>query len=211
MVNCTLCGGIDLMLIDVSEDTCYYHHCQTCNLIFMDPRFHLSKEMEQSRYLFHDNGLENSGYVDFLNRAIQPCLPLLNHNMIGLDYGCGPVPTLSKLLAIQGIVCYDYDPLFDFSHPHTSYDFIFATECVEHFYSPQKEFLSITNLLKQGGYLTIMTDQWESIDKFKNWYYRRDQTHVAFFHKTTFFYLCEQYGYVAEYSDGNRVVILRKK
>lgn len=210
MVNCTLCGGVDLMRVVISGDTCYYHHCQTCNLIFMDPRFYLSKEIEKSRYKFHNNGLENPGYVDFLNRAIHPCLPLLNENMIGLDYGCGPVPTLSKLLALQGIECFDYDPLFDFNHTHANYDFIFATECFEHFHNPLKEILAITNLLKHGGYLIIMTDQWESIDQFKTWYYRRDQTHVAFFHRSTFSYLCKQYGYETEYSDGNRVVILKK-
>lgn len=198
------------MRIDNGSDTRFYYACLECDLIFTDTTFHLSPEEEIARYSEHNNGIEHAGYVEFLNRVIQPALPFLTTDMTGLDYGCGPAPTLSKLLQREGIACFDYDPLFGFNHPHKQYDFIFATECFEHFFYPGMEFREINALLKPGGYLAVMTEQWESLDRFKSWYYKRDQTHVSFFHRNTFHYLCKTFGYSILYQDRNRVIVLQK-
>jgi SAM-dependent methyltransferase len=130
--------------------------------------------------------------------------------MRGLDYGCGPQPTLSKILARFDLVCYDYDPLFDFEHPYREYDFIFATECFEHFHLPGKEFNKIDGLLKPSGHLGIMTERWESLDRFDYWYYKNDPTHVSFFHDKTFSYISKEFGYKIKSADRNRVMVLQK-
>lgn len=210
MTNCTLCGGEKIRKIKDEGDPRIYYQCSECHLIFVDPRFHLSRKRERARYALHNNGLENKGYVNFLDRVIQPCLPFLNNTMISLDYGCGPVPTLSKMLGQQGITCFNYDPLFGFNHPHREYDFVFATECFEHFYKPKKEFSVIDSLLKPGGYLGVMTEQYESTDRFSRWYYKRDLTHVSFYHRKSFVYLCDTFGYEIKYADRNRVIVLQK-
>lgn len=210
-MNCTLCTGEVLQKIKDEADPRTYYQCAECMLIFTDSRFHLSKEDEQSRYRLHNNGIMHKGYVAFLNRVIEPCIPFLNNHMTGLDYGCGPVPTLSKILARHGITCFDYDPLFGFDYPQRQYDFVFATECFEHFYQPKKEFLKIDSLLKPGGYLGVMTEQYESIEHFRTWYYKRDPTHVSFYNSKSFAYLCETYGYEIRYTDCNRVIVVQKK
>jgi hypothetical protein len=209
-MNCTLCESEELRKINDEGDPRIYYQCAVCHLIFADPSFHLSQNAERSRYALHKNGIEHEGHVAFLNRVIEPCLPLLNDTMTGLDYGCGPVPTLSKILKQHGITCFDYDPLFGFDHPHREYDFVFATESFEHFYKPQKEFSLIDSLLKPGGYLGVMTEQYENTDRFKKWYYKRDLTHVSFYHRKSFIYLCETYGYEIKYADRNRVMVLQK-
>lgn len=210
-MNCTLCEGETLRRIIDEGDPRTYYQCAACHLIFADPRFHLSLKTERSRYALHNNGIEHEGHVAFLNRVVEPCLPLLTANMIALDYGCGPVPTLSRILEQHGITCFDYDPLFGFDHPYREYDVVFATECFEHFYKPQKEFSTIDSLLKPGGYLGVMTEQYENTDRFRTWYYKRDPTHVSFYHRKSFAYLCETYGYEINYADRNRVMVLQKK
>jgi SAM-dependent methyltransferase len=209
-MTCTLCGSATLSSIHTHGDRRTYFNCQNCSLIFADPRHHLSQRTERNRYALHKNSIEHAGYVDFLNRVIQPCLPFLTPGIDCLDYGCGPVPTLSKLLHRLNISCFDYDPLFGFDHPKEAYDFIFATECVEHFHYPKRDFLSIDKLLRRCGYLAVMTERWEDLDRFKTWYYKRDPTHVSFFHKNTFAWLCSNLGYEIKYADRNRVMVLRK-
>lgn len=210
MVYCTLCGNKEITPVASAGDYRSYHHCQNCHLIFADEGYRLSRKTERSRYSLHNNGIDKRGYVEFLGRVIQPCLPFLTRQMRGLDYGCGPQPTLSKILANFRLVCYDYDPLFDFKHPYQEYDFVFATECFEHFYLPGKEFNNINSLLKSKGYLGIMTERWESRNQFDQWYYKRDPTHVSFFHWKTFLYICRNFGYEIKYADKSRVVILQK-
>ncbi|MDZ7649747.1 MAG: hypothetical protein U5K54_22820 [Cytophagales bacterium] len=117
-------------------------------MIFVDPKQHIAFEQEKARYEFHNNSDKDAGYVKFLDQIIQPSLPFLNSSMIGLDYGCGPNPTLSGLLARQNLICHNYDPLFGFSHPLEVYDFLFSTETVEHFRYPKSDFMKMDALLK---------------------------------------------------------------
>lgn len=210
-MECRLCKSERTQRLEVSNDPRYYFLCENCALIFTDHHFHLDPEQERMRYLEHNNGLHQQGYVQFLEKIIKPSLQYITPQMQGLDYGCGPEPTLSKLLARQGIQCYDYDPLFGFDHPKKNYDFVFATECLEHFYNPLEEWLKLSSLIKVEGILSIMTEQWESLDNFQNWYYKRDRTHVCFYHYRTFAYVSKCYGFDIMYRDRNRSIILKKK
>jgi hypothetical protein len=194
----------------IKGDTREYFKCDACSLIFTDPKFHPTLENERSRYLFHNNGIEQPGYVNFLGKVIRPCLEFLTTDMIGLDYGCGPAPTISKILAQHGIQCYDFDPIFKPEHPLTSYDFIFATECFEHFFYPANDFEKIDCLLKPGGLIGIMTEQWTSEQMFQSWTYKNDRTHVSFYNQKTFDYLCDEFNYEIKYFEENRVVVLQK-
>jgi SAM-dependent methyltransferase len=185
-----------------------YHLCGNCSLIFADPEHHLAPAAEKAFYSTHENGIGNPGYVDFLNRVVQPMLLHLDRGMRGLDYGCGPGPTLSLLLKQQGIACEDYDPFFLDRPLRPPYDFIFSTECFEHFRRPKVEIQRIISLLKPGGLLGIMTERWTTLEGFANWYYTRDPTHVCFYHERTIEFLCERYGFAPLWMDANRVAIL---
>lgn len=162
------------------------------------------------RYRQHNNGIQYEGYVTFLNKAIHPALKYLKPDMKGLDYGCGPEPTLSLLLKQEGYTCDDYDPFFfpDLDQ-NKQYDFIFATECFEHFFFPARDLQKINELLKDDGILVIMTELWQDIEKFKTWHYAKDATHVSFYHQRTFHYIAGKYGLTPLVAD-NRVIIFQK-
>ena len=208
---CRLCGSLDLSQVVSANDHRQYMRCNNCFLIFVDASFHLTREQEINRYRQHNNGIDQPGYVGFLDRVVSPTQSFIKPGMVALDYGCGPTPTLCKLLEKERIACHNYDPLFDFHHTLSSYDFIFATECLEHFYHPAKELKAISELLNPHGYLGIMTERWKDLDGFSTWYYKKDPTHVCFYHQHTFQYLCRHFGFWTVYDDNSRVIILQKE
>lgn len=187
-----------------------YLLCPNCQLIFMERTFLPDHATEKERYEAHQNGPQDDGYVRFLNQAITPALPWLNRKMRGLDYGCGPTPTLSGLLKAHDLHCDNYDPYFFPELPENHFDFIFATEVVEHFYNPGQELQRISGYLKQGGILTIMTEPWVAVAGFADWHYAKDVTHVCFYHANTIDYICSHYGFEILNKDNPRVTVFRK-
>lgn len=130
--------------------------------------------------------------------------------MLGLDYGCGPEPSLSILLERDGIQCENYDPFFYPVLPQKKYDFVFSTETAEHFFHLRQELLKIRKLLKPGGVFTMMTEVWQDEYDFSEWYYAKDFTHVSFYHMNTIDSICNLFGFELLFSDGKRVFCLRK-
>jgi SAM-dependent methyltransferase len=188
-----------------------FRYCGACLLIFVEERFLPTRGEEERRYRMHTNKLECPGYVGFLNQAVEQSLPWLKPGMHGLDYGCGPTPTLSVLLAERGFPCADYDPLFFPELPLGPFDFIFATECFEHFFSPDTELRRIKALLTPGGILTVMTQRWTSLEGFAVWPYARDRTHVCFYHAWTMEWICTRYGFSLLPSDHERVSVFQSR
>ena len=206
-MNCPLCKNNNLEDIQ-SLDQKQYFKCLNCYLIFQEKNFHLSKIEEKKRYKFHQNSIEDKDYVKFLNQAISPSLKYLNSKMVGLDFGCGPSPTLSKILEIKNINCLNYDLYFYPEFPKNKFDFIFSTECFEHFRSPNQEINKILSLLNKSGLLIVMTSMWNENIDFKNWYYIKDPTHIAFYHKKTFELITNRYSLeILEITE--KVVILK--
>lgn len=209
-MTCPLCNSIECTPITAKTNRSFYK-CKNCWLIFISPEDYPSFDKEKARYELHENTDENQGYVNFLNKAVTPALPYLTADMHGLDYGCGPHPVLSKLLAEKGITCDNYDPFFSDIKLNPPYDFIFSTETFEHFHHPKQEVERLSQLLKPNGLLTIMTDHWQTPEQFANWYYITDATHVCFYHTNTFNYIKTTYGFTGLYTDKERVVILKKQ
>jgi len=208
-IKCNLCDNDNLLQINCSKDRSFYL-CEKCFLISISEANYISPKEEKERYLKHNNGIEFEGYVNFLSRAINPTLNFLNKSMIGLDFGCGYSQTLSKILYNKGYNCEDYDPFFVQNALNKKYDFIFSTEVFEHFFNPKKEITKLINLVKKDGIIIIMTERWNSIDKFENWYYKNDPTHVAFFNKKTFDFIGHKFNLKILYDDGERIIIFRK-
>ena len=209
-IHCPLCLVAGQTTPLRGADHRRYYLCGNCSLIFADPQHHLSLAQQKTFYLNHENSIDNPGYVDFLDRIVQPMLSRLDRGMRGLDYGCGPGPTLSPLLQRHGIVCEIYDPLFADLPLQPPYDFIFATECFEHFQRPAVEIRRLSSLLKPGGLLGLMTERWTTPERFADWYYTRDPTHVCFYHARTFDFICHRFGFSPVWMDHNRVAILRR-
>lgn len=209
---CPLCGqdGCKHLVRRTRKGRCYWH-CHQCQLIFVDPAARPSRQLEEDLYRQHRNSPEHPGYVTFLRRIIDPALPLLTPAMRGLDYGCGPGPTLSVLLEREGISCHNYDPLFFPDLPARPCDFIFATECFEHFHTPVRELEKLRELLQPNGYLFVMTDLWHEETNLRTWSYLCDPTHVSFYHRRTFEHICHAYGFKLLACDDDRILLLQKK
>jgi SAM-dependent methyltransferase len=210
-MTCRLCQSQEGLQPVSGADERRYFLCDCCGMIGVSPVHFLGGQDERERYLTHKNGIEYQGYVTFLRRAIDPALAFLSAGMTGLDYGCGPAPTLSALLRREGIGCEDYDPFFA-GHPMQKiFDFVFSTEAFEHFFHPGREIRKIRALLRPKGLLIVMTQRWKDPAHFSQWHYARDPTHVSFYHARTFDFLCRAFGFRRIFDDGDRVVILRKE
>jgi hypothetical protein len=104
-----------------------------------------------------------------------------------------------------------YDPFYADNRDllREQYDFITATEVVEHLYRPITELDLLWSLLRSGGYLGIMTKLSTGRDTFASWHYKRDPTHVCFFSRTTIGWLADRWQAQLEFH-GNDVILIRK-
>ena len=205
-MQCPLCFGSELV-IPLTD----YRHCLTCDLRFKDKRLHLNAAQEHERYLQHNNDVNDEGYRRFLEplyTAVRENVPIGAH---GLDFGAGPGPILTKLLRADGYTMGLYDPFFwpDLATLEQCYDFIIASEVVEHFYEPAKEFKRLIGLLKPGALLGIMTAMYHSEIEFEQWYYRRDPTHVVFYSRKTFLWIATNYALHPPIFKSDRLILLR--
>ena len=209
--SCPLCGapGPFEGLVDVTKRR--HRVCGRCALIFVETEFLPAPGAERERYAKHQNGPADAGYVAFLRQAIDPALPRLTPAMRGLDYGCGPVPTLCSLLESAGLRCENYDPFFFPDCPAGPFDFLFATEVVEHFFNPLEDWKRMAGLLRSGGLLVVMTAPWVDRASFRTWNYANDETHVAFYHRRTFDWLADAIGFDVVNGANPRVVLLFKR
>jgi len=130
----------------------------------------------------HENDVQDQGYRRFLSRLITPLLEKLDPNQKGIGFGCGPGPALSAMLEERGHRVDLYDPFY-YNHLsvfHENYDFICATEVVEHLRDPHKDFIALFKMLKTGGWLGIMTKLVIDKPAFSQWHYIRDMTISVF-------------------------------
>lgn len=168
-----------------------YWQCQSCLLVFVDKRFWLSPDAEKAEYDLHENHVDDPGYQNFLNRLAQPLLASIDLPAAGLDFGCGPGPALQIMLERAGCSVDVYDIFYapDTAVFQRRYDFITATEVVEHLHQPRFELDRLWALLKSGGCLALMTKRVKSQEAFARWHYKNDLTHVCFFSEQTFQWL----------------------
>ena len=190
-----------------------YWHCPVCELVFASRQSLLTNDAELAIYQQHQNDPANAGYRQFLNKLAAPLLDRLGSApLTGLDFGAGPGPTLYLLLEQGGHQVSNYDPYFapDAQLLHQSYDFICSTEAIEHFYQPAIEWKLWLDLLKDSGWLGLMTRLRPELPAdFAKWHYKNDPTHVSFFHADTFRWLAQRDGFIVEII-GPDVVILQR-
>jgi len=208
--NCPLCasGQTEKFLAGPPRD---FWNCQECELIFVPSPFHLDSTGERLRYETHQNSPEDPRYRSFLGRMTKFLVPKIKQGARGLDFGSGPGPTLAVMLREEGFHMEDYDPYFSPQKKllEGNYDFITCTETAEHFYEPQKEFMLLDRLLEREGWLGIMTGMVPEKEKFSDWYYHRDPTHVSFFNYATMEWIAHWLGWKVEFPEAN-VVLFQK-
>ena len=66
--------------------------------MFVPRSYHLSAADEKAQYDLHENDPNDPGYRAFLDRLAGPLDKRLAPHSHGLDFGCGPGPTLSVML-----------------------------------------------------------------------------------------------------------------
>lgn len=214
--SCILCSSSDIQHFykDTSKHHASdYYQCRQCKLIFAPSKDRPSREDEFTRYETHENDPADKGYRNFLGQLFHPLNDLLEPESKGLDFGSGPGPTLNLMFEEEGHQMNIYDSFYD-DDPSVfeeAYDFITATEVVEHLFHPGKELDRLWSCLRGGGYLGIMTKIAEDdINFFADWHYRLDLTHVTFYTEATFRWLADHWNASVKFP-ADRVIIFEKK
>lgn len=210
-MQCTLCYADSYFYCE--DRVRSFFRCSNCDLIFADPGSQISAEQEKKLYDLHENDPNDFGYRRFLAQLSEPLLTKLQPAMKGLDYGCGPGPTLNLLLEEKGMSVSLYD-IYYFPQRdklNDCYDFVTSTEVVEHFAQPSESWSELARLVKPGGYLGIMTALFTkaSCDDFQGWGYKGDPTHISFYTPKTMHWLACELGFQVEIVS-QRVIIFKK-
>lgn len=202
---CKICSRDVRTIYDRQFDINYYY-CHNCGFLFTDEKKILLPEQERNRYQCHTNTLADTGYVDMLKTFIKKSIsPFQEKTKTALDFGSGPEAVLAILLKQMGVVVDIYDKYFSPGpvYQEKTYDLITCTEVLEHLKDPLAVLNMLKNHLNPGGILAMMTlfhpVQWEGASptphelpgeaEFKDWWYRRDPTHISFFRPETFGYI----------------------
>ncbi len=191
---CPLCGAkTDRFYADKKRE---YYLCDQCLLVHVPSQFHLTDCLEKAEYDKHENSFEDDGYRKFLSRMLLPITQIVDVESAGLDFGCGPQPVLADMFTRQGYSMSVYDKYYfpDQEVLRNTYDFIVATEVVEHLAQPQQVLNRIRSCINSGGILGVMTKRWLDRDKFIHWHYKNDPTHISFYHEKTFEFIADVWG-----------------
>jgi hypothetical protein len=189
-----------------------YYQCQVCSLVFVPSWQFLSAADEKKRYDLHQNSPHDLNYRRFLSRLFEPLQKKLMPASNGLDFGSGPEPTLSRMFEEVGHTMTLFDHFYE-PIPAVltqQYDFITATEVVEHLHDPKKELERLWTCLTPGGWLGIMTNCAVDRETFSRWYYKNDLTHVCFFSQATFSWLALRWQAEVVFV-GSDVVLIHKE
>lgn len=209
--RCPLCScdSCDLFFQDKKRE---YLRCSNCELVFVPKSYWLNSTDEKAVYDLHQNSPDDKGYRDFLSRLTIPLLDKLTSKQKGLDFGCGPGPTLFSLMEEKGHKVELYDPFYydDASVFSKSYDFICATEVVEHLQNPGLTFSLLFQMLKQHGWLGILTKMVIDKQSFTNWHYIRDMTHICFYNHSSFEFIAKRFNAKVIFS-GNDTILFHKR
>ena len=211
MKICTVCknNNIEFFLNVRGLD---YWQCPFCKAIMLNPIQFISSNKEKKHYLKHNNEINDIRYRTFLYNLIEPLKDKISVNDIGLDYGCGYAPALADILIKEGFNIELYDPFF-FKNENIffrKFNFITCSEVVEHFLKPYEEFNTIDVLLARKSWFAVMTSFMTKDYLFKNWYYRRDPTHVVFYKKITFKVIANQRNWELTFPSKNLVFFHKK-
>ncbi|MDZ7847009.1 MAG: class I SAM-dependent methyltransferase [Owenweeksia sp.] len=206
IINCPLCSSTVLNKVDDE-----FFSCGTCHGLAKHPDLYPCKEAEESRYLEHNNEVNDPRYQRFTSPIHNFVKEHYSPTDVGLDFGSGTGPVITKVLRDDGFDIEAYDPFFAPNKElfDRTYDYIAAYEVFEHFFNPKAEIAGLVKMVRTGGRLLVMTFRYDDSIDFKNWVYRKDISHVFIYRKETFQYIVATYNLQLESVD-KRLIVLRK-
>ena len=182
--------------------------CNNCAGIFRSSKYLLDPVEEKRRYEEHNNDVYDERYQQFVSPITKAVRRDYNTGSMGLDFGAGPGPVISKVLSDNGYLIKQYDPFFS-NKPEvlkSTYDYIVCCEVMEHFHHPDKEFALLRTLLKPSGRLYCMTLLYNSEIDFGSWYYKNDTTHVFIYQHKTLEWIKENYSFLQLKADDRLII-----
>ncbi len=195
MELCPLCSTLSDTFYTIRKKGWY--QCPGCRGIFLERPSLPGKDKEISRYKEHNNDVDDPRYRRFTSPVVKAVLRDFLPEHIGLDFGAGTGPVISKMLEEKNYRILQYDPFFH-NNPallEGSYDYIISCEVIEHFHRPAEEFALLKSLLRHKGKLYCMTDLYREETEFRTWYYKDDPTHVFFYMEETLAFIKERFGF----------------
>lgn len=210
MNSCPLCLSHDRSIKHKKLSGEVYWDCLNCRLIYLDSVHHLSPEKEKAHYETHNNDVTDPRYQKFVSPIVEFVQEHFTKGAIGLDFGAGPGPVIATMLTERGFSMKVFDPYYWNDHTALTYryDFIAASEVIEHFYNPAQEFDKLKFLLNHEGKLILMTEIYHDRIDFAGWYYHKDPTHVCFYREETFHWLASRYSFKGPDFISSRAVAL---
>lgn len=200
IVDCCICehsaskviGSGEDYEYHTSNDTFYAMQCDTCSLVYLNPRPSVSEfqTIYPPNYHAFDFSPKKFGFVYKVragleaNRALKRCSFLGDGARI-LDVGCGDGFHLkllqeygNKTWTLEGIdlderavrevtksgIKVHLGTVEEMRLPKESYDLVFLIQTIEHVENPLSVLSAIYDLLKPGGKLVVVTDNTDSLD-----------------------------------------------
>ncbi len=209
-MNCPLCESPTTVAVFADKKRSY-QLCECCGLVFVPDDFILDPDLEKAEYDKHENSPDDPAYRQFLNRCLEPVLQSMPKKAQGLDFGCGPGPTLSLMAAEQGYSIKNYDPFYaaDSSLLKLKYNFITLTEVIEHVREPRTVLSLLDSMLCAGGVIAIMTKRRAEPERFHSWHYKNDPTHIRFYNVESFEWIARHYGWALTIVDTDVVIFTK--
>ncbi|WP_337076481.1 class I SAM-dependent methyltransferase [Aeromonas dhakensis] len=208
-LSCPLCCATDAYELPVAGKL--YHRCRVCELVWLDAAEHLDPAREKAVYDGHDNQVDDPRYRAFLLRAFGEVQRRLPPPASGLDFGCGPGPALIAMGREAGYQMAGYDKFYA-DEPELltrQYDFITSTEVIEHIAEPRAVLETLWGCLKPGGLLVLQTQRVLGDERFRQWRYRHDPTHIVFFAEASFRALATRWQAQVEFPHADVAVITK--
>lgn len=207
--NCLLCSGN--IKIFYKEENKQYYQCETCSSIMLEPKHYLTSEEEKARYKTHNNDVSDIRYQSFVSPIVDAVKEAYNNSHLGLDFGAGTGPVITKMLEDAGYKLNLYDPYFHNYQENLdkNYDYIVCCEVMEHFYSPYQEFKQMSEMLNENGSLFCMTSIYDESINFETWHYKRDDTHVFFYHKKALDWIRDHFDF-SEVTSKDKFIAFKK-
>lgn len=172
-----------------------YWRCHVCHLVFLSPPQRPSLDEQVARYALNRSSANDPEYLTLQSQFAHAVIERVPVGSVGLDYGGGRTGALASMLSRSGRPTVAYDPVF---HPDESllgvrYSFITCSRVMEHLHDPHGLLERLERLLASRGVLGIMTGLYRHGMTFGEWWYRRDPSHVCFYHENTMHWIAGEF------------------